>query len=357
MNVSHTSDRAWLPLLTIRPSPEPDESDLLISDPLQLRRSRVNRAAFLDLLAAELHRKHPRGDAQRLAGELDRRGWRPSREIEPVTLKAIRTWWARGWHPSLEYFLWSRNRPYIDAADTTGEVRRKTVSTYRVSGEPPPRLVPKGRLLALPAPMPLDGTQTLGQVLMSRRTVRTYDPRPVPASLLSTVLTHGLEDVRTRRTGRLEDQLDYLKTHGIAFDFYLVAYSVEGVPAGVWFYELIERSLVCVQQGDFRNTMRSILVGMKAPKTAAWTLVISADFAQYQWRYRHERALRHIYMAAGRVAQRLIVVAQAFGLGTLPTPATHDAAIIKLLRLDHPRQSPVYTLTTGHLTARDRVDV
>jgi SagB-type dehydrogenase family enzyme len=165
------------------------------------------------------------------------------------------------------------------------------------------------------------------------------------------VLAHGLEDVRERRRLQPGDNLDYLRTHGIAFDFHVVAYGVEGLEPGVYGYRVAQHELVLQRAGDFRQAMRSVLIGMKAPDTASWTLFMSADFLQYQWRYRHERALRHLYMTSGRLAQRLLVVAQAYRLGTLPTPATRDAETIELLQLDAFRQAPLYTLTMGRLGA------
>jgi nitroreductase len=93
--------------------------------------------------------------------------------------------------------------------------------------------------------------------------------------------------------------------------------------------------------------MARILLGMRAPETAAWTLVIVSDFAQYQWRYRHERALRHLYMATGRIAQRILVVGHTYGLGSLPTPAMHDLDCCDLLGIDAETHAPVYSLTMG----------
>jgi SagB-type dehydrogenase family enzyme len=138
----------------------------------------------------------------------------------------------------------------------------------------------------------------------------------------------------------------------VAFDFHLVVFSVAGLEPGIYRYRVAEHDLVHQSHDELRARMRSVLIGMKAPQTASWTLLVSADFAQYQWRYRHERALRHIYMASGRIAQRVLLVGHAYGLGTLPTPATRDFPTIELLQLDPTRQAPIYTLTMGRQRAR-----
>jgi SagB-type dehydrogenase family enzyme len=184
---------------------------------------------------------------------------------------------------------------------------------------------------------------------MARRTTRAYAPSPVRIADLSNVIAHGLDDVRTNRLLAKQDELEWLRSHGTAFDLYVVAYRVDDLTPGAYRYDFIDHTLQLVRPGDLRSEMSAILVGMRAPETAAFTLILAADFAQYQWRYRHERALRHLYMSAGRSGQRLLVAAQAYGLGTLPTPATRDAATCDLLRLDPRVSTPLYTLTMGPL--------
>jgi nitroreductase len=71
------------------------------------------------------------------------------------------------------------------------------------------------------------------------------------------------------------------------------------------------------------------------------------DVSQYQWRYRHERALRNLYIESGNLFQRVLVVATALRLSGLPTPAFSDETVAALLNLNSVRQFPVYSLTFG----------
>jgi SagB-type dehydrogenase family enzyme len=331
----------WQPLVVMRPDDSPDR--VCLSDPLNGQRVTVPLDALLDVLTRPTGAS-PAG--RQLAQVLRDRGWWPARPLDPTVMAALKRWWTRGWHPSLGYYLWSRHRRQIDLADGDGTVRRQVLRQYAVDEPLPPRIAVTGDPVGLPAPSPVPDT-ALGDVLMARRTVRGYAPVPVAAQTLGDVLYHGLSDVRAIRDLSVDDELNLLRSHGTPFEFYVANYRTEGLAPGIHHYDIRNHTLTPVDLGDHRPRMARILLGMRAPETAAWTLVIVGDFAQYQWRYRHERALRNLYMAAGRIAQRLIVVGHTYGFGSLPTPATHDLDLCDLLGVDAETHTPVYTLTMG----------
>jgi SagB-type dehydrogenase family enzyme len=336
----------WGPLITVRPGAGESGRTVLLSDALGRRRARVDAAALLDLIASEYRRITPPPAAKKLADRLRDLGWRPGQRVAGETIDRLRRWLDRGWHPSLQYFLWSRGRPYVDAADRTGNIRRTVIDGYLMEG-PPVASDPEGTEVPLPTAADLPSDATLGRLLMTRRSLRAYAPVEVPSTVLSSVLFHGLGDVRANQVRLPHDLLDYLKSHGVAFDFHLVIYRVDGLDAGVYRYDVARHRLFQIRAGDFREEMVSVLVGMSSPRTAGWTLFLTVDFPRYQWRYRHERALRHLYMASGRLGQRVLLVGQAFGLGTLPTPAMRDGDCCQLLQIDPRRYAPIYTLTMG----------
>jgi SagB-type dehydrogenase family enzyme len=334
----------WLPLLVMRPSGTSGRME--VSDPVQHRRATVSCVDLLDLVAPTAAAGTPRRDA--VAAAFRDRGWLPGARLDEGRLSAFRRWWQRGWHPSLSYYLWSRHHTYQDYTDSDGQVRRGLVTRYLEAGPPPPRRSVEGELLPLPAPTPVPD-RTVGELLMQRRSVRAYAPVPVTTQCLSDVLAHGLADLRAVRSLPKDRTLNWLRSHGTAFDFYLVNHAVTDLAEGVYHYDLEAHGLRAVRLGDFRDRMARILIGMRAPETATWSLVVVADFAQYQWRYRHERALRHLYMSVGRVSQRLIVVGHALGLGSMCTPAACDLDACDLLGIDADRQAPLYTMTMGPL--------
>jgi SagB-type dehydrogenase family enzyme len=283
--------------------------------------------------------------AAHLADRFQQIGWLGAKHDSDAVRK-LRHWWSRGWHPSLSYYLWSRNPRYADASDLTGDTRQALLNSYLDSELPLPPTQIKGERISLPSPRDVPEVG-LGNLLMRRRTIRGFHPDNLSSQALSSLLYFGLSDLRDRRSLAVQEPLDYLRSYGVAFDLYLIVYGVDDIQPGVYRYDIVEHCLAQILVDDLRDRMSNILLGMPGPRTAAVTVNILVDFPRYQWRYRHERALRHIYMASGRVAQRLIVVALAHGLGTLPTPATRDHDLCSLLGLDLSRQSPIYTLTMG----------
>lgn len=310
----------------------------------------AERGALLDLLTSEFLGEAERSDsATTLDQELQRRGLRAVGDAEAAGVAQAAHWWEREWSGPLDYYLWSRRWHYRDADDRDGAERRDTLRAYVQSGGPPPeRLRPAGEALTLPAARPLPAERSLGEELLQRRTIRRYVQRDASRASLSAILWHGLAGVRLTREAASEDELlHYLESYGVAFDFYLVVYAVSGIAPGVYYYDLEAHALVLLCAGDFREQMTTNLFGQTAPMSAAWTILLSADYVQYAWRYRHERALRNLYIDAGRVAQNLILIAGAYDLGSFMTPALRDRAVASLLQLDPERQAPLYSVTMG----------
>ncbi|MET7390622.1 SagB/ThcOx family dehydrogenase [Streptomyces sp. NPDC005529] len=321
------------------------------------------RRAYIDrrALARTIAEGAPPGEARDLATWLS-----ISRHTAQPTTDLVQFWERRRWRPSLEYHLLSRDLPYADSGPDALTTRRRVLADY--GGVLPERIRPQGRRIPLPAEDPGAQDRTLGTALLARRSVRSYLPRPTPATSLAHLLRTGLSTVAAnqQRTGE-GDLRELLRSFGTAFDFYLLTYNVDGLDSGAWFLDLtgptateankpIDPALIEVRAGNHRQAMRDIFYGSPWPLTAAFTLVMVADFEQYQFRYRHERALRNLYIESGHLAQRLLLLADSHGLGTLVTPAVRDSLIEELLGLDPVRQATIYTLTMGldprHRTGR-----
>lgn len=320
-----------------------------VQDLASRKRSYVDRRTLARTVAAGA----PPQDAPALSSWLSDCATAPQPDAGHVEF-----WHRRKWRPSLEYHLASRDLPYSDSGPQAMDTRRRLLTAYGGAGALPPRLRPaRGRRVALPEPVAGEPARPLGAALLSRRSVRAYLPGPTPAGALSHLLRTGLAKVaeNQRRRGE-EDPRDLLRSFGTAFDFYVLTYNVDGIDPAAWLLDLDGRDpagpgrtpeLIEVRPGDHRAAMREVFYGSPWPLTAAWTLVMVADFEQYQYRYRHERALRNLYIESGHLAQKLLLLADTHGLGTLVTPAVRDGLAEELLGLDPVRQATVYTLTMG----------
>ena len=259
-----------------------------------------------------------------------------------------RHWQDRGWHPSDQYYVASRRWAYADTVDTDAAIRSRAMETF--VGQDGPPLAEEtggGPVVLLGPPAPPDA-QPVSQLLLARRSGRAYAAEPVPLERLSGLLWYGLTDVRVRRRrSRADRPMSYLDSYGSAWDFGLCVYRVAGLDPGVYRYDPAAHELTSILPGDHRHEMAAVLQGMRSPATAAWTLGLIADFPRYQWRYRHEHALRRLYLEAGILGQELITLGMSYGLRALVTPAQRDRPYLALHKLSEDRFAPVYTITMG----------
>jgi SagB-type dehydrogenase family enzyme len=328
-------DREWPVGFVVRPTVDRRSTAVEVADVLSGRRLRWNSEA----LATAVLRGDPAPQALTLEDTETNR-----QELLPGWAH----WHKRGWRPSDLSYLASRRWHYVDTTDLDGSIRTSTLTEYlRREGQPPAEVLPSGPAYPLPEPAK-PGRQTISELLVGRRSGRAYTSAAIELDRLSGLLWYGFTEVRARREKTSpEEPLSYLDSYGSAWDVHLCIYNVTDLPPGTYRYDLREHRLLLITEGDHRNAMIGVLQGMHSPATAAWTLGLVADFPRYQWRYRHEHALRRLYLEAGILAQELIILGSSYGLATLVTPAQKDRPYLRLHGLDDLRFACIYTLTMG----------
>jgi SagB-type dehydrogenase family enzyme len=344
--MTDTNGQAWPLGVRIRPPAHPAEHHAEVADVIAGRRFRWSPDSLAALILGG------KGPGDGLTGDKDAwlRAFADGNDRHHLSA-GWRHWQERGWYPSDQYYAASRRWRYVDGHDPDYAIRTRVVERYLAEeGPPAEESHPDGPRTELPSPA-VPGGRSIARLLTGRRSGRSYASGPVPASWLSGLLWHGLAQVRTLRERTSETQpLSYLDSFGSAWDFYLCVFSVDGLAPGTYWYDIRSHQLIAVRLGDHREVMTEILQGMWSPRTAAWTLGLVADFPRYQWRYRHEQALRRLYMESGIIGQELTIVGAAYGLSTLVTPAQRDTPYLELHGLCNDRYAPIYTLTMG----RDR---
>jgi nitroreductase len=233
-------------------------------------------------------------------------------------------WLAKGWRPSLEYFDWSEEDwAGGSGGDLAPEPAAKAVGSGWNWGE-----------LAERAPA---SQRTVGDVLVRRRTARSYDPSGLDQTSFAGILHDffALMDATRGSSG-----------FRAGLKFAAIVYGVNGLTSGVWNLHPATESATLAKPGQLRQALCDLMCGMQAAQTAAATVVLVADFPQRQHRFPYDRALRELYIEVGRIAQWLIVACEARGAGCLITPATNDKVFCEVLGLP-PHQAPVYTITFG----------
>lgn len=271
---------------------------------------------------------------------------------EKIEIHNTKHWLNRNWISSLFYYLSTRNIQFCDTSEDAKFIRADLIKNYLKEEGKPALYEPKGSIKILPPPQTLNpSSNEIAKSLLDRKTVRSYQNKFLSLENLSTLLYYGLQDIREARKvslkGSENNSLNFYYSHGLAFDYFLIIYRVKNLSSGIYYYNLIENKLILIKEGDYQDFMIDCLQGMSSPKTANLTIILTADFYKYKWVYRHERALRNLYIESGRSIQEILQASMLLNLGGLCTPAIKDSKLLSILDLDKNRFSPMYTLTLG----------
>lgn len=264
----------------------------------------------------------------------------------------LQHWEKRNWSISLCYYLWSRIGHLYDKGENYKDLQKERVKSY-VQSEG----LPKDKSTLSDSAISLDVNDidlpiiNLNTVLVARGSVMVTPMRTVSKKTLSSILWDGLSRVRENRKDSIENNPLYaLDSFGIGFDFYLCIYSVDGLENGIYFYDVEHHKLDLVEYMEekaLRTKMYLIQVEQSTCNKSSFAIIITANFARYQWRYRHEAALKYLYINCGQVAHNPILVTTAHGYKTHISPAIMDSLAMNLLKLDGSSYQAMYILSVG----------
>ncbi len=143
-----------------------------------------------------------------------------------------------------------------------------------------------------------------------------------------------------------------LKTHYSAgyrhpIEVYPVVVSADGLPAGLYHYNVRRHGLELLRRGDFSRQAREIAGGQTWVKNAAVYLLMTAVFERTSFKYRDDSFLRSVFMDAGHVAQSVCIVAKSLALGACGTHALRHDKAEEFLGIDGVRESFLYMVMLG----------
>jgi SagB-type dehydrogenase family enzyme len=264
----------------------------------------------------------------------------------------IEHWFERNWSWSAPYYLASRRQVFADERDHDATVRNTTLREYLDESPPPGVRETRNNWTPLGDDDEPEVVPTLGEVLAARRT----RPRPTKRQLslrdLSWILRNGFRLARNsvlKSSDYANDPVRLLVSFGCAVDAYVVVYDVDGLEPGLYAYSITDHAISLVRAvadvPALREQMQRIMVGQPAPLTAAATVMLVADFARYQWRYRHERALRQLYVDSGHLLGYVLLAATALRKGTHISPATMDSAGLDFLERDRAKDQVLHSIS------------
>lgn len=273
---------------------------------------------------------------------------RDVRGVSDDDVRAAEHWIVRGWIPSLTYYLRTRRVAYSDLHSDKDAVEAY-LRGYVEDGGWPSKFTWDGAETIFPDVAAADD---LAKHLPGRRSVRGFSKEEPTLNRLGQVLGEGFALARAQGAKRIpeEDLLSMRTSLGLSWLIGIVVYGVQGVAPGTYGYDVATHTLRlqrAVKESDLRHRMERIFQGVSAPRTAAFTVVLFADVGAYSWLYRHEHALRRIFVESGVAMQYVNIAARSSGLEGFVTPAQKDSQILDLFGLTPGLFLPVHTFTGG----------
>jgi len=196
--------------------------------------------------------------------------------------------------------------------------------------------------VSLPDPV-LDGSLSLEQALLQRRSVRSYADRPLTLELVSQLLwsAQGITDARRGLRTAPSAGATY------PLELLLVVGDVEGLDAGIYRYKPRDHVLTSIRSGDVRPDLARGALGQAFIGQAPVSIVFTGVHGRTARRY-GDRAERYVAMEAGHAAQNVYLQAVALELGTVVVGAFRDRQVVDLLQLDT-AEMPLYIMPVGHV--------
>ncbi|MFH1038459.1 MAG: SagB/ThcOx family dehydrogenase [PVC group bacterium] len=196
--------------------------------------------------------------------------------------------------------------------------------------------------ISLPPPV-LEGTVSLEEVIHSRRSVRSFQDRPLTLPEISQLLWAAGGKTIDGLTGATRS---CPSAGGIYPLFvYLVAGRVAGLPSGLYRYEWKDHALVMLQPGDQRFHLTDAAYGQPWVASAPTSIVITADISRTASRYGERGEKRYVPMDAGHAGQNVSLQARALGLGSVIVGAFDDSRVGDVLGVK--KETPLYIIPVG----------
>ena len=192
----------------------------------------------------------------------------------------------------------------------------------------------EGRI-ELPTPS-YRGTRTLEEVLVKRRSNRSFLDRSIELAAVGQILWAG-QGIRDRSGGRTAPSAG----GRYPLDLYVVTES------GAGHYLPEKHEIEGVLSEDLREVLYSAALFQDSIKQAPLVVVITADFARAEHQHGEERAERFAWIEAGHEAQNILLQAYAMGLAGVAFGAFKDEQVVDVMQLP-PERAPLYIIAIGY---------
>jgi SagB-type dehydrogenase family enzyme len=222
----------------------------------------------------------------------------------------------------------------------------------QMNGVPKPEIFKniQGEVIKLPNPQTIKvENNDFRAILENRKSIREYTDVPLSKDELSYLLwlTQGVKEVK--ETAKNSVTLRTVPSAGARhpFETYLYINRVEGIEAGLYFYNAAKHNLVLLDSNT--ETQEKLLLACNRQgmiKKSAVNFIWSVIPQRTAWRY-GSRTGRYIYLDAGHVCQNLYLAGESINCGVCGIGAFVDEFINDFLGLDGENEFVIYLAAVG----------
>jgi len=188
------------------------------------------------------------------------------------------------------------------------------------------------------------------QVLLARKTHREFSRKPIPLSVIATLLqyTWGVTGrIDAPPFGRLFHKTSPSGGARHPGEVYLLAIRVGGLAQGLYHYDCLHHRLERLRASRAVEKAVAYTAGQDFVAGASALFIMTAVFPRVLWKYRFARSYRVVLLDAGHLCQTFCLAATWLGLAPFCTAAFEDTLIEKDLGLDGIRESAIYVAGVG----------
>jgi len=206
----------------------------------------------------------------------------------------------------------------------------------------------EGSYILLPLPKIRSDVLSVEQALAYRRSIRSYEDKPITIEQLSQLLwaTYGITQTRWGFKTTPSAGATYpLEIYVVIAPNGVVLENGSLLTPGSYKYDPYTHSLKLVKKGDLRYDLYRAALNQEWVLKAPINIVICAVYERTTRIY-GERGYRYVHMEVGHAGQNIYLEATALGLGTVAVGAFYDDKVHDVIGAK-PDEHPLYIMPVG----------
>jgi SagB-type dehydrogenase family enzyme len=184
---------------------------------------------------------------------------------------------------------------------------------------------------------------SLDRLILKRRSIRTFANQAVTLEKLATQLALSYRIIETEIPKRPVPSGGAL----YPLELYMAALNVNDIDQGLYHYHPAHHALELLSDKPPRPALEYTLLPDTLPVGAAYVFCICGVLPRNRFKY-GELGYRLMLLEAGHLAQNILLVAEAQGLGGLPLCGFYDDRMHDYLVVDGIDEVCLYLLIIGH---------